>query len=220
MTNFSIKLNLLINTIKHYTSNNIIDFAFYDDALLYHFEDNFSNVLNYIIKHNIECRLHAPNAVHAKYIKPNAANMMYESGFKTIRIGFETTDIKRQKEIGNKANTKNIIEAVENLKNAGFKKRDIGVYIMIGLKEQNIEEIRDTVDFISTLSVMVKPVTYTPIPHTQEFYKYLKDYPELETEPLYQNDTFFIVYSNFMSNDELTDLKNYIRKLNSKDINM
>lgn len=205
---------MLINTIEKYFSEGIVDFAFYDDALLYRFNDNLYHILKYILMQNIKCNFHTPNAIHAKYITKNVAEMLYQSGFKTIRIGFETANIKLQKEIGNKATKLDIVNSINNLKKAGFKKENIGIYIMIGLKRQTLKEIMDSIDFIASQDVLVKPVTYSPIPHTKEYYNYLKDYPEIENEPLYQNDAFFIIHSNFIIIEQLNQIKSYVKKLN------
>jgi radical SAM superfamily enzyme YgiQ (UPF0313 family) len=204
----------ILKTIDYYYSIGIRDFAFYDDALLYKFDENLYHILKHIIDNKMDCNLHTPNAIHSRFITENVANMMYQSGFKTIRIGFETTNPILQKKTGNKTNTENLITAVKNLKNAGFQKENIGIYIMIGLKEQTIEEIQQSIDFIASLSVLVKPVTYSPIPHTKEFEKYATEFPEIEREPLYQNDSFFIIHSGFTTFDWLNSMKDYVRKIN------
>jgi hypothetical protein len=141
--------------------------------------------------------------------------MLYHSGFKTIRLGFESSDVSTQEQTGSKASMEEMKECIKNLKCAGFKKHQIGVYIMIGLKRQSKREIMNSIEFIASLGVLVKPVTYSPIPHTIEFQYYAEEFPEIIEEPLYQNDSFFLVYSGFMSYDELREIKKYVRKLNS-----
>ncbi len=206
----------VINTIDYYYhKKGIIDFTFYDDALLYKFEDNLGRILDHIINHNMICRFHTPNAIHARFITPYIAKILNRSGFKTIRLGFESCDISTQEQTGNKASMEEMKECIKNLKCAGFKKHQIGVYVMIGLKRQSIKEIKDSIDFIASLGVLVKPVTYSPIPNTIEYQHYEKEFPEIREEPLYHNDSFFLVYSGFMSYAELEDIKRYVRKLNS-----
>ena len=219
--NPSFKLNepvKITTTIDHYYYYKTVrDFAFYDDALLYRFDENLGRILTHVKVRKLDCRFHTPNAVHARFINQRVADMLYQSGFTTIRLGFESSDLAIQKQTGNKASIDEIRESIAKLKSAGFKKYQIGVYIMMGLKGQTIKEIMDSIDFISSLGVLVKPVTYSPIPHTMEFNRYLSDFPEIAEEPLYQNDSFFLIHSGFMSYDELRGIKDYVRRLNSID---
>ena len=51
-----------------------------------------------------------------------------------------------------------------------------------------IEEMRH----IASFSAAVKPVFVSPVPGTPLFEEYAAEYPLLRTDPLWQNDSFFI----------------------------
>ena len=50
-------------------------------------------ILNELIRLDIDLRFHTPNALHVREITPDMAQLLHASGFRTIRLGFETSDI-------------------------------------------------------------------------------------------------------------------------------
>ena len=164
------------------------DIAFYDDALLYNF-----NHLKRILKkiEGIGIRFHTPNGLHARFIDRKMAELFYAANFKTIRLSFESTYPKVQRQSCNKVNEEDLIKAVENLACAGYRRKDLGVYIMVGLPGQKIEEIIDTIEFVHKTGARVKIAQFSPIPGTLEFKKALKESSlPLDKEPLLQNKSW------------------------------
>ncbi len=203
---------LVVKEIEHfYRKLHIRNFAFYDDALLVNADKHIHYILDGIIGCKIKANFHTPNALHAKYITYQLADKMYKAGFKTIRLGLETIDPKRQKYSGGKVNLAEFQQAVTNLKQAGYNQRDIGAYILVGLPDVPIDEISETVK--KTLFLGAKPILteYSPIPGTRLWNEY-KFRGDLSTdEPLLHNNSLVGYYPNV--NQDVIELKYLVQKL-------
>ena len=69
----------------------IRDFAFYDDALLVSSETHMGVLLERIARLDLPIRFHTPNAIHVREITKPMANLLYRTGFQTIRLGLEAS---------------------------------------------------------------------------------------------------------------------------------
>jgi radical SAM superfamily enzyme YgiQ (UPF0313 family) len=107
-------------------------------------------------------------------------------------LGLETADEAIQKETGGKVSNREFRESVKNLRKAGFRGEEIGVYLLAGLPGQRAEELRDAIAFVRETGAKPKLVEYSPIPGTPLFEKAKKISPfDLENEPLYHNNSLF-----------------------------
>jgi radical SAM superfamily enzyme YgiQ (UPF0313 family) len=81
-------------------------------------------------------------------------------------------------------------KAVRNLRKAGFLKKEIGVYILIGLPGQSVESVVNTIKFVGKTGATPYLAEYSPIPHTPLWKKALahSNY-DLYSEPLFHNNT-------------------------------
>jgi radical SAM superfamily enzyme YgiQ (UPF0313 family) len=129
-------------------SYSVKDFAFYDDALLCRTREKLIPLLKGIIKSTSTCNFHAPNGLHVRGMTQEVAELLFQTGFKTIRLGLETTDEVRQVHTGRKTTNKEFQEAVQHLRKAGYEPADVGVYLLIGLPGQRIQEIRKSIKFV------------------------------------------------------------------------
>jgi len=171
----------------HYRVNNI---AFYDDALLINHQDHVVPILKEVIKRKIRCNFHTPNGLHVREIDEALADLLFKAGFKTLRLGFETSHEETQVETGGKVENHEFVGAVRNLKRAGYSGDEIGVYIMVGLPGQRVEEAEASIAFVQEVGARPILVEYSPIPHTPLFEraKQVSQF-DLENEPLYQNNS-------------------------------
>ena len=171
----------------HYRVNNI---AFYDDALLMNHPDHIVPILREVIKRGIRCNFHTPNGLHVREIDEALADLFFKAGFKTLRLGFETSHEETQVETGGKVENHEFVGAVRNLKRAGYSGDEIGVYIMVGLPGQRVEEAEASIAFVQEAGARPILVEYSPIPHTPLFEraKQVSQF-DLENEPLYQNNS-------------------------------
>lgn len=175
--------------IKNYHTRN---FAFYDDALLINTEKHISVILDEVIQRKLECQFHTPNGMHARFIDVTLARKMKEAGFKTIRISLETSDPIRQKSTGDKVSSEDLRSAVENLKEAGYTGKDIGVYVLIGLPGQPLEEMIESVRYVHECGALVKLAVYSPIPNTEEWERAVaQNMIDPKADPLLHNDSIY-----------------------------
>jgi radical SAM superfamily enzyme YgiQ (UPF0313 family) len=170
-----------------YRINNI---AFYDDALLIDPPKHFIPIMKEVIKKGIHCNFHTPNAIHIKEINDEVAKVLYRSGFKTVRLGLETSNEATQIETGGKVDNQEFREAIEHLKRAGYSSKEMGVYILIGLPGQRVGEAEESIALVKETGAKPILVEYSPIPHTPLFEK-AKEMSQfdIEKEPLYHNNT-------------------------------
>jgi radical SAM superfamily enzyme YgiQ (UPF0313 family) len=171
----------------HYPIHNI---AFYDDALLIEPSNYLIQMMKEVIKRGIQCNFHTPNALHIREIDEEVAELLLRGGFKTLRLGFETSDEENQIETGGKVDNQEFIRAIKYLNRAGYSSKEIGVYVMAGFPGQRVGEVEESVAFVKDSGGKPILVEYSPIPHTPLFEKAKKiSQFDLENEPLYHNNS-------------------------------
>ncbi|MCS7181242.1 MAG: radical SAM protein, partial [bacterium] len=189
--------------IKNVEKFKIEDIAFYDDALFFNFEEHLYRILEKITKNTKNLRFHTPNGIHPKFIKKEVSFILKETNFKTIRLSLETINDKRNKESDNKVNFNEFEMCVRNLVDAGFRKEEIGVYILAGLPNQKPEEVIKTINILKNYPLKIKIAEYSPIPGTVDFEIAKNLYPELPiSDPLFQNNSIYPLW-NFKNKWEI-----------------
>ena len=192
------------------------NFAFFDDALLLNPEQHISVILEEIISRKLDACFHTPNGIHARQIIAPLAQRMFRAGFKTIRIGLETSDEDRQRSTGNKINSEEFREAVENLKAAGYTGKDIGAYILMGLPGQPLEEMFESVRYVHKCGAMAKLAIYSPIPGTEEWKKAVEEFGlDPDADPLLHNNSIYPMRSGDMTVQDFQEVKAFALKCNN-----
>jgi radical SAM superfamily enzyme YgiQ (UPF0313 family) len=165
------------------------DFAFYDDALLFEADTHFAILLEHIVKGGLKVRFHTPNALHVREISAEIAVLLYRTGFHTIRLGFETSDMTLHEELDRKISSGEFERAVRNLSKAAFEKK-AGAYILAGLPDQPVESVIDTVRHVGAAGVTPCLAEYSPLPHTPMWSKAVRSSSyDIASEPLFHNNT-------------------------------
>ena len=191
-------------------------FAFYDDALLLNVEEHIKIILQEIIRREINCNFHTPNAMHARYIDAELARLMFRAGFKTIRISLETSNIDRQKAMGNKITPEAFYDAVDYLKSAGYSGKDIGVYVLICLPGQSLDEMIESVRYVYECGAITKLAVYSPIPQTEEWQKAVKQCAiDPNADPLLHNDSICPVRADGITVDDIQKIKAFALECNN-----
>ena len=181
----------VVEEIEYWTTQyHVNNIAFYDDALLIEPEKNIIPLLKEIIRRGIRCNFHTPNGLHIREIGEELAQLFFRGGFKTIRLGFETSDEATQAETGGKVDNPSFQKAIKYLNKAGYSGEEIGVYIMVGLPGQRVEEAVESIAFVKETGAKPILVEYSPIPHTPLFEKARQISPfDLKNEPLFHNNS-------------------------------
>jgi len=203
--------------LYHSERFNVVDFAFYDDALFINKKEHINKILRALIRSKLNLRLHTPNGLFAKEIDPELAALMYDSGFKTIRLSFETSNEKRRADMGSKVSNLDIINAVSYLEKAGFRRDEIDAYILMGLPGQSIDEVMESVTFLQDLGVKIRLCSYSPIHNTKDFNRAVENHLiDADIDPLLTNKTIFTLLRNSHDIDKLLHIKDIVKGYNEK----
>ena len=204
--------------ISHlYSTKNIRNFAFYDDALLVNSSNHLEPLLKRIIESGLSCSFHTPNGLHARYITDRTAELMFQAGFKTLRLSLETTNKDRQQQTGGKVTGEEFQRAVEALQRAGFQGEQIGAYLFAGLPGQQIEETEATIHYVHELGVLAHLCEYSPIPGTPDWDTFIREgsvHPE--DDPLLHNNSIFLLVQEYANIKQIQALKDLVRALNRR----
>lgn len=205
--------------------------AFYDDALLINPEKYILPLLEKILQYcqsnqsqlsatsscpnnhpsaqpSSRFSFHTPNALHIRQITKDVAEMMFKTGFQTIRLGLETTDfsISRREDI--KVKEDEFYHAVAMLKQAGFQRGQIGAYLLCALPGQNLDDVERSIALVKLTGIMPVLAYYTPIPHTQMWKEALNHSKlNLEKEPLFTNNALLPCLNNEHEIKKISELK-------------
>jgi hypothetical protein len=185
------------------------NFPFYDDALLADPEHHAIPMLEKIIASGINVFFHTPNALHIREITPYIAKLMFDAGFETIRLGLETTAFEDRKELDRKVTESEFRQAISCLKAAGFKKEQIGAYLLTGLPGQSLSSVETSINVVRESGIKPVLAQYTPIPHTALWKKAVASSRyDLESDPIFTNNAVLPCSSEAFSWQTLTYLKN------------
>jgi radical SAM superfamily enzyme YgiQ (UPF0313 family) len=166
------------------------NFSFYDDALLMESKDLIIPLLKEVVRRNIKAQFHCPNGLHLREINSEICELLFHSGFKTLRFGFETNNLERQISTGGKVFNEELSEALRLLEFSGYRRGDIGVYLLCGLPDQSPEEIKRSIDFVQACGARPFLAEYSPIPGTDLWDNAVAASPyPIAVEPLFQNNS-------------------------------
>ncbi len=179
----------IVEAITNYAdTHNIRDFAFFDDALLIRAEEHLHPILEGIIKTGLDLRFHLPNAIHAKAVTRKTADLLFRSGFKTIRLGLESSSPDFQKEhSSSKISNKEFQQAVRHLQTAGFPPSELGAYVLYGVPAQSPSAVLETLQRVRDTGIRSYLSTYSPVPGTPDFKIAARRNPGIIGEPLLHN---------------------------------
>jgi radical SAM superfamily enzyme YgiQ (UPF0313 family) len=207
----------VLEEILHWHRNfNVRDFAFYDDALLVSFDTHLAPLLEELARLELDLRFHTPNALHIKEITPDIASLMHQTGFRTIRLGLETSDFSLHRDLDNKVTEGDFERAVDSLLKAGFAKNQIGAYVLMGLPGQSVDSVFESIDFVGRAGATPYLSDYSPIPHTPMWEKAVNHSRyDLAEEPLFHNNTLLPCWDDSRIK-ELPRLKKLVLEIRRK----
>ncbi|MDB9822239.1 radical SAM protein [Deltaproteobacteria bacterium] len=191
----------------------ISDFAFYDDALLVDSDRHIVPILEGLSGQSMDLRFHTPNALHVREISLDIANLLCASGFRTIRLGLETSDIDRHNALDKKVSAGEFEKAVNNLKKAGYDKKEIGAYILMGLPGQSVDSVSRTIKFVDSVGAVPYLAEYSPLPNTPLWEEAIacSSY-DISNEPLFHNNTLLPCWDE-RKRQRVPELKKMVREI-------
>ena len=197
-------------------SGGVRDLAFYDDALLIDREKSLYPLLSQLKPRDI--RFHTPNGLHVREIDEECAAVLKKSGFKTIRLSFESSDAEMQHRSSDKVSAEEYRASLEALKGAGFTESSLETYVLAGVPGQTTESVELSIRFVKDLGGVPRIAEYSPVPGTISFKAAAALLPGLVDEPLLSNKTVFSTYlSRIMTPGEMHRLKNLAKLAHKQD---
>ena len=189
------------------------DFAFYDDALFVDADNHIKIILDNLCGKNL--RFHTPNGLFVGLIDAELANLLKRVGFSTLRLSLETIDPSLYTAISGKINVEEFLQGVDNLQTAGFSREELGIYIMMGLPNQEDKQVIETIDFINKMGLIVKLNVFSPVHGTQAFNTSCESgMLSQDIDPLLTNETAFAMAHNQGKWQRMQEIREYVRTLN------
>lgn len=184
--------------------------AFYDDSLLFDAEHVLTHFLQEVLRRGVRVNLHTPNALNARFLTAELADLMVRAGFKKFYLGFESASRQWQQGTGGKVFSEELAHAVERLLAAGADPADVTAYQIVGHPASDAQELEESMRFVHSLGIRGMLADFAPIPGTPDG-EACRQWVDLD-EPLMHSKTAFpIIRLGF---DEVNRLKDLQRKLN------
>jgi radical SAM superfamily enzyme YgiQ (UPF0313 family) len=175
----------------------LADAAFYDDALLLAAPDHLLVILEELAARGRTFRFHTPNGLHARLITREVAGWLKRANFATLRLGVETTALGEAR-LDAKLQAGDLEAALAHLKEAGFSPAELGVYLLIGLPDQEEAEVTASILRVKELGATPILAQYSPIPGTALWPQALATSRyDLTADPLFHNNSLFPCWPQF-----------------------
>jgi hypothetical protein len=187
--------------------------AFYDDALLYRPEEVLIPFLNHVKQTHSDICFHTPNALNARFVSKDLANLLVRAGVKSFYLGFESASTAWQSGTGGKILNEELTHAVNLLLTTGADPAGITAYQIVGHPSSDIQDLEASMGFVHSLGIRGMLADFSPIPGTPDG-QACRPWIDLD-EPLMHNKTAFAIIR--LGLDPVNRLKELQRQLN-KDI--
>jgi radical SAM superfamily enzyme YgiQ (UPF0313 family) len=199
--------------IRHWHQTAAVrDVALYDDAFLVDAEGHARPILEGIVDLDLGLRLHTPNALHIRAITAEVAELMFQAGFHTLRLGLETAAFEARSGLDAKVTAAEFGACVAHLRRAGFRRQQLGAYLLAGLPGQSLKALKRSIDIVHAAGITPIPAYYTPIPGTRlwEAARAASPY-DLEADPLYTNNAILPCVPEGFSWGYLTQIRAWVK---------
>jgi hypothetical protein len=212
--------HLLFQTVrKLHRGYGTRSFAFYDDALLCNKEQGFMPFLEQICRSDLPVKFYLPNAVHLRYLDSTCARAMKRAGFAEIRIGFESARSDFHETLDNKLSPSMLAQGLEHLLRAGFSPRDITVYVLAGMPDQEAGEVEMSIRHAARFGIRIRLAEYSPTPGSPLWSLAVRRCSfDLEAEPLTHNNSILPMRWRKFTLADLERLKSLIRSPGERSI--
>jgi radical SAM superfamily enzyme YgiQ (UPF0313 family) len=184
-------------------------FIIFDDALLINKKKRFLPVFSRLAREGEGAiRFHTPNGLHAREIDPESAAVLHAAGFATLRLSFESLSAGILRRSDGKVTRKEMENAVRHLEHAGYRRGQLGAYLLFGYPGQTMRDMEISLDFISGLGLVPHLAVFSPVPGTADFLA-LQRRGVLATplDLLETNKTYFLYRKSGFSGDEILRVK-------------
>lgn len=189
------------------------NFAFYDDALLLNKENHIIPLLKDVIGRKLPLAFHTPNGLHLREIDFELASLFKRANFQSLFLSQESFEEKVLAKASAKVTADDLEIALQNLKKAGYHPSEINVYLIVGLLDQDVSGIKESIHQVHRLGAKPRLAHFSPVPGTPEWNTLVEEgiFSE-DADPLLHNKlTFPYIWGNFSSED-FESLNELVRK--------
>jgi radical SAM superfamily enzyme YgiQ (UPF0313 family) len=166
-------------------------FAFYDDALLAG-KTGHAWPLFEGLAAGPRLSFHTPNGLHVREIDRPTARLMRAAGLSSLSLSLESADEAFVRDRCPKASPRDLEAALRALEAAGYERKTIGVYLIVGLPGQPAAGIAESAAFVRSLGAVPRVAYFSPIPGTPEWAGLVgAGILDEGTDPLLHNKTAF-----------------------------
>jgi hypothetical protein len=188
----------------------VTDVAFYDDALLYQPERLLIPFLEEVLHRGYRINFHTPNALNARFVTAELAELMVNAGFKTFHLGFESSAFEWHRHTDRKVYAHELVRAVSYLTEAGADPRWITAYLIVGHPHSELQDVEVSLRFVHQVGIRSMLAEFSPIPGTRDG-EACRQWVDLD-EPLNHNKTAFPIWR--LGRNEVQRLKTLSHQLN------
>jgi radical SAM superfamily enzyme YgiQ (UPF0313 family) len=192
-----------ISALSQFENLGARNIVFYDDALLFRPHELLIPFLKRVGDFRFCFNFHTPNALNARLLHRELAELMVRAGFRLFYLGFESASADWQRRTGNKVAARELAQAVKNLIDAGVPPQNITAYLIIGHPDTQFQNIDESIRFARELGIRVMLSEFSPIPGTADGER-CRQWVNLD-EPLFHNKTAFT--SVLLGQEEVNRLK-------------
>jgi len=198
-------VSLIDHVHKKYQARHL---AFYDDALLLNKAGHMVPILESIVEMKLPAAFHTPNGLHVREIDARIASLFRKANFRSLYLSQETFDEKMLAETSPKVSPGDLEKAVRHLTRAGYRARDLNVYLLAGLPGQTAGSVRESILRVHELGPRPRLAYFSPVPGTVTWHEMAAGgVLNKSTDPLLHNKSVFPYVWGNISPQELKNLK-------------
>ncbi|MGB9907528.1 MAG: B12-binding domain-containing radical SAM protein [Candidatus Saccharicenans sp.] len=182
----------VISEILHLHGLGARQIAFYDDALLLNKNQHLEVILDRIISLNSGLNFHTPNGLSPRAVDAGLAVRLRQAGFTSIFLSLENADPIWLQETGPKVSPADLETALAFLEEAGYRRDEISVYLLVGHPAQTREQVVESLRLVRHLGARPRLAYYSPVPGTLDWQRLVEaGQLRADSDPLLHNKLAF-----------------------------
>ncbi len=187
--------------------------SFYDDALLVGKESHLLPLLELLAEKKWPLAFHTPNGLHVREIDTATACLFRKAGFRSLYLSQESFDEELLERACPKVTGQDLAKALDILERAGYRRKEVNVYLIAGLPGQDLRLIKDSILQVRRLGARPRLAFFSPVPGTVEWGRLVdKGYLPVDADPLLHNKLTFAYLWGEISRQEFDSLKDLLRE--------
>ena len=182
--------------------------AFYDDSLLLKKERHIIPILKSLIEKCLPLAFHTPNGLHLREIDLELATLFKKANFQSLFLSQESFDEKVLQDTSSKVSKGDLERALSCLEQAGYNRKEINVYLMVGLPKQDAQGVKESILRIQSLGAKPRLAYFSPIPGTGAWKRlFERGHIDKNADPLLHSKLTFPYIFGFFSPGDLREIK-------------